>query len=73
MHIDTRELDQAAPFGLELVNARGEKVWRGSIQPHQNQLVVAIPARLNAGKYWVRLFDASTPPVAVREYGLELK
>jgi len=73
LHIDLREIAKAGTYGLELVNAAGQSVWRGSAQPNQDQIVVGVPTRLGAGRYWLRLFDSAQPPALVREYGLELK
>jgi len=72
LHMDATEIVKADSYSVELVNARGEQVWRGSTRAHQNELQVEVSRELKPGKYWARLFDSSKPPVLIREYGLEL-
>jgi hypothetical protein len=72
LHMDATEIVKADSYSVELVNERGEQVWRGSTRAHQNELQVEVSRELKPGKYWARLFDSSKPPVLIREYGLEL-
>jgi hypothetical protein len=72
LRIDVTEVVKAESYWLEVVDADGHPVWRAQAYPDHNRLEVPVPNKLGAGKYWVRLFDKSQPPVAIREYGLEL-
>ena len=72
LHMDATEIVSSDVYSVEVVNARGKRVWRGSASPHANELSVEVSSDLQSGRYWIRLFDSSKPPVLIREYGLEL-
>jgi hypothetical protein len=54
---------------VKLVDAKGGEVWTGAPPPDGDVLKVDKP--LDAGMYWVRLYEASG--TQVQEYGLQVK
>lgn len=73
LRMDVSEIAKFDNYTVSLVNSEGRELWRTLAPANQHQLLVRSPAKLAAGRYWVRLFDTSQPPVLLREYGLELK
>ena len=73
LRMDVSEIAKSENYAVSLVNSEGRELWRTLAPANQHQLLVQSPAKLTAGRYWVRLFDTSQPPVLLREYGLELK
>ena len=72
LKMDVSEIAKSGDYAVSLVNSEGRELWRTLATANQHQLLVQSPARIS-GRYWVRLFDTSQPPVLLREYGLELK
>ena len=74
LKMDVSEIARFGGYQVSVVNSGGREVWRAGAQADHNQLSVAIPVKLPAGRYWIRLFDTSPqPPTLLREYGLELR
>ena len=72
LRMDIAEIVRFGEYEVSVVNSEGREVCRMRAQAVQNQLAIAVPIKMSAGTYWVRLFDTSSPPTLLREYGLHL-
>jgi hypothetical protein len=59
------------PFRIEVVNAAGVSMWRGSAAGSSAGIKVSVMQALKPGDYFVRLFDASGK--VLHEYGFRVK
>lgn len=69
LHADTAGLPDSPLYRLEVVSNSGTVVWRGELPHPGGETRAAMPLRLAAGNYWVRISDAAG--VLLREYALE--
>jgi hypothetical protein len=66
--IDVSDLPGIASFGLEVVDAAGQRQWNGTAAPSGGKLTVRVAKGLAPGVYWVRLSAAGGE--LLREFGL---
>jgi hypothetical protein len=69
--IEAADLPLAGAYGIEIVSAAGKPVWKGSLTSSNINLSAAVPARLDPGMYWVRLYARDSE--LLREFGLTLE
>jgi hypothetical protein len=70
-HIESPDLAPGRRYEVEVVNAAGAPVWKGSVADTGGKLVAHMPRPLRAGAYWVRLYGADSE--LLREFGLSTK
>jgi hypothetical protein len=56
---------------LELVDAAGSLVWKGTVSIVDGKLVAIMPQPLGNGVYWIRLYGQHAE--LLREFGLAAK
>lgn len=69
--VDFTGLELGRDYRLELVDAFGAGVWRGSVRPAAERAPVALGRSLPRGQYWVRICEASGE--LLREFGLAVR
>jgi hypothetical protein len=69
LRLQSEQLKIDPSYRVKLVDAKGGEVWTGAPPAEGDALKVEKP--LEAGMYWVRLYDASG--AQVQEYGLQVK
>ena len=70
LRIPAAEIPASASYRIDVADSRGNIAWQGSATSIGAALEAHVGQRLSRGKYWVRLYDASSPPVLLREFGL---
>jgi hypothetical protein len=70
LSIDARDLTPTETYRIEIVNATGKPAWKGPTASSGGKLAAVVPATLNAGLYWVRLYGRNAE--LLREFGLKL-
>lgn len=70
LHIDASQLP-AASYQVEIVDRQGERVWSGTPVRDGTGLYVLTGRPIQAGTYWVRLYDGKNE--LLREFGLQLR
>lgn len=73
LQVDLKELPTLPVYGLEIVDARGSRLWQSQVEPQDGRLSIRVTRKLAAGRYWVRLFKVTPPKELLREYGLAVK
>jgi len=73
LRIPAAEIPASASYRIDVADSRGNIAWQGSATSIGAALEAHVGQRLSRGKYWVRLYDASSPPVLLREFGLVVK
>lgn len=73
LRISTAEIPASDSYRIDVADSGGNIAWQGSATSNGSTLEAHIGQRLGRGKYWVRLYDASSPPVLLREFGLAVK
>lgn len=68
--IDLTEIPAASAFVVEVADGRGSALWKDSVQPHGNSLSVRVDKKLDAGRYWIRLYSGGSSARLLREFGL---
>lgn len=73
LKIQSPQLTSGQDFQARIVDAIGKPAWAGSPQPrgNSNGYELHVDSPLQAGTYWVRLYDAQQK--LLQEYGLELQ
>lgn len=72
LSIGAARLSQAGGlFRIEVVNASGGRMWEGPAARAEGRLVVRVPRKMEAGAYWVRLYDSGGG--LLEEFGLRLE
>ena len=71
LRFNASTLPASASYRAEVVNASGSQLWTGPATRDNVALVADVNHSLDAGVYWVRLYDAGHN--LVRESALELK
>jgi hypothetical protein len=66
--LDLAGMPARAHHEVSVVDGTGSVVWRGKSETRDGKAVAAVP-RMNAGTYFVRLYDSGR---LLREYGLEV-
>lgn len=70
LSIEAVDLPASAAYRIEIVDATGKPAWTGPSTSNAGRLTAVAPVRLDAGAYWVRLYDGSE---ILREFGLKLE
>lgn len=70
-HIESPDLAPGRRYDLEVVDAAGAPVWKGSVADSGGKLIAHMPRPLPTGAYWVRLYR--TDSELLREFGLSAK
>lgn len=73
LKIDVSEWPALSSYTVELVDARGERVWQSAANPGGGKLTVAVGRTLPKGLYWVRLYASVHSGEALREYALKVQ
>jgi hypothetical protein len=68
LNVDFTGLELGRDYRLEVVDAFGAGVWRGSVRPAAERAPVALGRSLRRGQYWVRIYEPSGD--LLREFGL---
>ena len=71
LRIEAPDLIQAHEYLVQLVDAAGGQVWKGTVRYAGGKLIAQMPKQLKNGVYWVRLSD--TAGTALREFGMSVK
>jgi hypothetical protein len=69
--IDAPDVPLTGAYRIEIVTAVGKPAWRGGLAAIGGKLTALVPARLDAGVYWVRLYAGDSE--LLREFGLKLE
>jgi hypothetical protein len=69
LNIQTPDLTPGKDYRVEVVDASGGPVWKGTPTDTDGKLVVSMTKPLIAGVYWVRVYGAGSG--LLREFGLE--
>lgn len=69
--VDFTGLELGRDYRVELVDAFGSGVWKGSVRPAAERTDVTLNRSLPRGQYWVRIFEPSGE--LLREFGLAVK
>lgn len=69
--IEAADISPTGAYGIEIVSAAGKPVWKGSLTSSNMNLSAVVPARLEPGMYWVRLYARESE--LLREFGLKLE
>src|SRR5579864_5829743 len=67
LRIDLADLPLGRTYRIDIVNARGWRVWSGEVAASIEWLRANVGKPLAAGQYWVRLYSSGE---LVREFGL---
>ena len=70
LKMDLAELPAAPGYHAEVVDQTGRRLWEGAAAIRAGRAAVDISKPLPAGRYYVRLYSASSE--LLREYGLEV-
>lgn len=62
LNLDTTTLPQFPRYKVEIVDFAGGSVYEGSAAPAGNSLRVVLDRRLDAGQYWVRIYEPAVDP-----------
>lgn len=73
LHVDVTEILRADGYQLEVVDPEGQPIWHAIAEADGNQVTALVRKRLEAGRYWVRLYDTGRPWTLLREYGLDVE
>jgi hypothetical protein len=68
--LEAADLPPTGAYRIEIANVIGKSVWGGPLTSREGKLTVSVPARLDAGIYWVRLYAKDEE--LLREFGLRL-
>ncbi len=71
LSIDLPDLVSGSKYSVEVVDAAGGPVWKGSVSEIDGHLVATMSKPLVSGLYWVRLYGADSE--LLREFGLSAK
>ncbi len=71
LNADAAGLPEAGQYSMEIADGSGAAVWHGTPVRTGDRVRAEIPARLAAGRYWVRLSNSSG--TLLREYALEVR
>jgi len=66
--VDLTGLAGEQGYRLEIVDAAGELVWRGTVRPAADNAVVTLKGGLGEGRYWIRVYESGGE--LLREFGL---
>lgn len=69
--IDVPDLLSGRKYGVEVVDAAGGPVWKGTVSDISGKLVATMSKPLADGVYWVRLYGSNSE--LLREFGLSVK
>lgn len=69
--VNVAQLPPQSVYELEIVNADGRRVWRGTASSDKAQIHVPVKDSLRRGHYWVRLYGSSSAEL-LREFGLRV-
>jgi hypothetical protein len=69
LSMDLTEVSAFPSYRVELVDARGARLWEGPAAIEQGRAAARVPRKLSAGRYYVRLYSPAAE--LLREYGLE--
>jgi hypothetical protein len=74
LHLNGRDLP-SGPLNLEVVDARGEKMWAGSTSVKNDQIHVQIPRFTAAGQYFIRIYSTQEDASGglLREFSIQTK
>lgn len=69
LRLQSEQLKVDPSYRVRLVDAKGAEMWNGTPPPDNG--VLQVDKSLEAGTYWVRLYDSTG--AQVQEYGLQVK
>lgn len=72
LRLDATGLDVPPVVQVDIVNERGEHVWRGSARQVGSAWQARTARGLRPGRYWVRIPDPSHPGEYLREFQLDV-
>jgi hypothetical protein len=70
LQVDMPGLVVEAPYVLEIVNAIGQRTWKGQAAATTGRVVASVPRGMKAGVYWVRMYSGTE---LLREFGLRVE
>lgn len=70
---DLTGLPAAEAYRLEIVDLEGTVVYRSEAKPEATKLVISINDRLEAGRYWVRIYQLDQAETPLREFGIQVE
>lgn len=71
LRIEAPDLTAGREYRIAVVDASGSPVWAGTAAYDGGKLLALVQTRLQAGVYWIRLFDAEG--LQLREFGMSVK
>ncbi len=69
--IEAADLPSTGAYRIEIVSATGKPAWSGALTSRNMNLSAVVAARLDPGRYWVRLYASNSE--LLREFGLTLE
>jgi len=73
LRLDLTGIEALDAYRVEIVNARGDRVWDSMARPEGNTLATPVGTALKAGRHWVRLYAQLLRQQLLREYGLTVE
>ena len=70
LSIAAADLPKTGTYRIRIVNAIGKPAWDGTLASASGKLTAVVPAGMDAGIYWVRLYTGDSE--LLREFGLRL-
>jgi hypothetical protein len=70
LQVDIAGLAIEEPYVLEIVNAVGERTWKGQAAATKGRVVASVPRGMKAGVYWVRMYSGTE---LLREFSLRVE
>jgi anti-sigma factor RsiW len=70
LRVDAADISPATTLRAELVDGLGKTIWQAPGEIEQKQITARIGRPLDAGLYWLRLYDSAR---LLHEYGLQIK
>ncbi len=70
LKLDAKGLPALASYRLEIVDERGSALFESAVRRQSDAIAVALPQRLEPGRYWVRLYETRAAGSLLREFGL---
>ncbi|MGI8745354.1 MAG: hypothetical protein ACR2NN_22820 [Bryobacteraceae bacterium] len=72
LNIDTSTLATSPAYQLQLVSSSGSEVWKSRVIPQNGRIIAAVPRKLGAGRYWVRIYSETGSTQPLQEFGLRV-
>jgi len=70
LRADLTGVPAAETYRVEIAGRDGDVVYQSEAKPDANKLVVAIKDGLEAGRYWVRIYQPDQTESPLREFGI---